>query len=175
MRSFSVRDLTIAAMVAALYTVMGYFANIFGLNFLVFQCRFAEALTVLPFLFPAAAPGLVVGCFLTNLLSPFGPVDWLFGTLATALACFLTMKMPNRWLAPLPPVLCNALIVGAEIAFSTAGGFNDVFWTAVGPIALSVGLGELAVCYVLGLPLLACLPKIEVFRGMIPERRLSAL
>ena len=85
------------------------------------------------------------------------------------------MLFRSRWLAPLPPVLCNALIVGAEIAFSTAGGFNDVFWTAVGPIALSVGLGELAVCYVLGLPLVAILPKIKVFRGLIPERRLSAI
>ena len=67
MRRFSVRDLTIAAMVAALYAVMGYFANIFGLTFGVVQFRFAEALTVLPFLFPAAAPGLAVGCLLTNL------------------------------------------------------------------------------------------------------------
>lgn len=75
MRRFSVRDLTLAAMVAALYAVMGCFANIFGLTFGVIQCRFAEALTVLPFLFPAAAPGLVAGCFLTNLLSPGGAED----------------------------------------------------------------------------------------------------
>ena len=53
MRRFSVKDLTLAAMVAALYAVMGYFGNIFGLTFNVVQVRFAEALTVLPFLFPA--------------------------------------------------------------------------------------------------------------------------
>ena len=70
MRKFTVRDLTLAAMVAALYTVMGYFANIFGMNFGPIQCRFAEALTVLPFLFPATAPGLAIGCLITNLLSP---------------------------------------------------------------------------------------------------------
>ena len=56
MRKFTVRDLTLAAMVAALYAVMGYFGNIFGLTFGPVQCRFAEALTVLPFVFPAAAP-----------------------------------------------------------------------------------------------------------------------
>ena len=54
MRRFTVRDITLAAMVAALYAVMGYFGNIFGLTFGPVQCRFAEALTVLPFVFPAA-------------------------------------------------------------------------------------------------------------------------
>ena len=95
MRKFTVRDLTFAAMVAALYAVMGYFGDILSLTFGPVQFRFAEALTVLPFLFPAAAPGLAVGCFLTNLLgSPF-PLDWLLGTLATAIAAWLTIKMPR--------------------------------------------------------------------------------
>ena len=62
MRKFSVLDLVLAAMVAALYTVMGYFGNVFGLTFGPVQVRFAEALTVLPVLFPAAAPGLSLSC-----------------------------------------------------------------------------------------------------------------
>ena len=74
MRKFTVRDITLAAMVAALYAVLGYFGDIFGLTYGPIQCRFAEALTVLPFVFPAAAPGLVVGCFLTNLLSFTAPL-----------------------------------------------------------------------------------------------------
>lgn len=85
MSKFTTRDLTFAAMVAALYAVMGYFGNIFGLTFGVVQFRFAEALTVLPFLFPATAPGLVVGCLITNLLSPYGPIDAVMGTLAERL------------------------------------------------------------------------------------------
>ncbi|MEG0321211.1 MAG: QueT transporter family protein [Oscillospiraceae bacterium] len=112
MHKFSVRDLTLAAMVAALYAVMSYFGNIFGMTYFGIQFRFAEALTVLPFLFPATAPGLFVGCFIANILSPFGALDIVFGSLATLLAAFLTMKMPSKWLAPLPPVLCNGLIVG---------------------------------------------------------------
>lgn len=164
MRRFSVRDLTIAAMVAALYTVMGYFANIFGLNFLVFQCRFAEALTVLPFLFPAAAPGLVVGCFLTNLLSPFGPLDWLFGTLATAVAAWLTMKMPRWYLAALPPILINALILSPMWAWTEVGALNGAFWTACGWNALTFIPAEALVCYALGTPLLKLLPKISVLK-----------
>ena len=70
MRKFTVRDLTFAAAVAALYAVLGYFGDIFGLTFGAVQFRFAEALTVLPFLFPAAAPGLAIGCLIVNLASP---------------------------------------------------------------------------------------------------------
>ena len=173
MRSFSVRDLTIAAMVAALYTVMGYFANIFGLNFLVFQCRFAEALTVLPFLFPAAAPGLVVGCFLTNLLSPFGPVDWLFGTLATAIAAWLTMRMPRWYLAALPPILVNAVILPPMWAWAEVGAVDAAFWAACGFNALTFIPGEALACYVLGTLLLFALPKVPVLRPFAQKRGLA--
>lgn len=164
MRKFSVRDLTIAAMVAALYTMMGYFANIFGMTFGVLQCRFAEALTVLPFLFPAAAPGLVVGCFLTNLLSPFGPLDWLFGTLATAIAAWLTMKMPRWYLAALPPILVNALILSPMWAWTDVGAVNPAFWVACGWNALTFIPAQALVCCVLGTPLLRLLPKISVLK-----------
>ena len=85
MRKFTVRDLTVAAIIAALYAVMGYFGNVFGLTFGAVQIRFAEALTVLPFLFPATAPGLAIGCLITNLLSPYGPIDVVLGTLASVL------------------------------------------------------------------------------------------
>jgi len=173
MRKFSTQDLARGAMVAAVYTVLTVFLPIpqYG----EVQFRIAECMTLLPFLFPWATPGLIVGCFLANLLgSPF-VLDWVFGTLATALACFLTRRAPNKWLAVLPPVLCNALIVGAEIAFSTAGGFGGSFAALVGPMALSVGLGELAVCVLLGLPLLAVLPRIKALQGLIPAQRQRAV
>ena len=172
MRKFTVRDLTLAAMVAALYAVLTLALPIpqYG----EVQFRIAECMTVLPFLFPWAAPGLIVGCFLANLLgSPF-VLDWVFGTLATAVACLLTIKMPNRWLAPLPPVLCNAVIVGAEITFSVLGGFGEDFWPFYAATALSVGVGELVVCYGLGLLLLKALENIPALRDMISsERRLA--
>lgn len=164
MRRFSVRDLTLAAMVAALYTVMGYFASIFGLTFGVIQCRFAEALTVLPFLFPAAGPGLVVGCFLTNLLSPYGALDWLFGTLATAIAAWLTMKMPRWYLAALPPILVNAVILSPMWAWTDIGAVNTAFWLACGWNAVTFIPAEALVCYVLGTLLLKLLPRVSVLK-----------
>ena len=57
MRKISTRDLTLAAVVAAIYFVLCYFGDIFSLTFGPVQVRLGEALTVLPFLFPAAAPG----------------------------------------------------------------------------------------------------------------------
>ena len=70
MRKSNIQRLTLAAMVAAVYFVLCYFGNIFQLTFGPVQVRLGEALTVLPFLFPAAAPGLALGCLLTNILSP---------------------------------------------------------------------------------------------------------
>lgn len=175
MRKFTVRDLTLAAMVAALYTVMGYFANIFGLAYGPIQCRFAEALTVLPFVFPAAAPGLVVGCFLTNLLSLYGPFDVVFGTLATGIAAWLTMKMPRWYLAALPPILVNAVILPPMWAWAEAGAVNSAFWMACGFNAVTFMIGEAVACYVLGTLLLFALPRVSVLRPLIPERRLARL
>ena len=175
MRKFSVRDLTIAAMTAALYTVMGYFANIFGLNFLVFQCRFAEALTVLPFLFPCTVPGLFVGCLIVNLLSPYGVLDIVVGSAATLIAAIWTSRLKNKWLAPLPPVICNTLLVGFTIGLAEAGGFTAALPAAWAWNGFTVGVGELGACCVLGMLLLELLPKIAYFRSIIPERRLSVL
>ena len=164
MRNFSVRDLTFAAMVAALYAVMGYFGDILSLTFGPVQLRFAEALTVLPFLFPAAAPGLVVGCFLTNLLgSPF-PLDWLFGTLATAIAAWLTVKMPRWYLAALPPILVHAVILPPMWAWAKIGAVNPAFWMDWSWNVVTFLIGETLVCYVLGTLLLKALPQIGYFK-----------
>ena len=166
----SVRNLTVAALVAALYAVLGYFGNIFGLTFGVIQIRFAEALTVLPFLFPAAGPGLVIGCLITNLLSPYGPVDVIFGTLATAIAAWLTAKMPRWYLAALPPVVANLIILPPMWAWAEIGGVNAAFWAACAFNAITFVVGETVACYGLGTILLRVLPKIEPLRPMIRKR-----
>ena len=168
MRKFDVRQLTLAAMVAALYAVLSYFGNIFGLTFGPVQCRFSEALCVPPFLFPFTTPGLFIGCLLTNLLSPVGPVDIVFGSLATLLAALWTSKMPNRWLAPLPPVICNGVILGAMFSWYEVG-FGPGFWGLFAWNAFTVALGELAACYVLGSLLLTVLPKVESLRRLMPQ------
>ena len=164
MRKFSVRDLTLAALVAALYAVMGYFGDVLSLTFGPVQLRFAEALTVLPVLFPAAAPGLALGCLITNLLSPYGPVDVIFGTLATAIAAWLTVRMPRWYLAALPPILVNAVILPPMWAWAEVGAVNSAFWLACGWNAVTFVVGEALVCYGLGTLLLRALPRIGYLR-----------
>lgn len=153
---FSTRRMALAGLIAAVYAAATLFLPIPQYGGV--QFRVAEAMTLLPFLFPEAIPGLAVGCFLANLLgSPF-VLDWIFGTLATLLAALWSRRMPNVYLAALPPVVCNAVIVGAEIAWFTVqeGG---AFWPAYGLSALTVGLGELAACFLLGVPLANLLGK----------------
>ena len=154
MRKFTTRDLTLAAIVAAVYAVLTLTLPI--PQFTGIQVRLSEALTVLPFLLPATAPGLVIGCFIANLFSPF-PLDIIFGTAATLLACILTRHMPNRYLAPLPPVLCNAVIVGLVLTYAYG---IDMLWMNM----LTVGLGEAVVCYVLGVPMIKLLSRQDLSR-----------
>ena len=91
-----------------------------------------------------------------------GVIDWVSGTTATLLAAVLTRLVRNLTvkglpvLAPLPPVLCNAVIVGCVIAVTDPAGFSVPLFLAM---ALSVGIGELVVCYGLGLPLIGVLNK----------------
>lgn len=167
MKKLDVRQLTLSAMVAAIYFVLSYFGSIFGLTYGPVQCRFAEALCVLPFLFPSTIPGLFVGCLLTNLMSTV-PLDIVVGSLATLLAAFWTSKMPNRYLAPLPPVICNGVIVGAMLTWYEVG-FGEGFWSLFAFNGLSVAVGELLACYILGSILLYALPRVPYLRRMMPR------
>ncbi|MDR2770478.1 MAG: QueT transporter family protein [Clostridiales Family XIII bacterium] len=118
------------------------------------QLRVSEALTVLPYFTPAAIPGLFVGCLVSNIISPYGIVDVVCGSLATLLAAALTFLLrQRRILAPLPPVVCNAVIIGAMLYFAygvNASLLANMLW---------VGAGELIVCYGAGYPLLRVLEK----------------
>ena len=173
MRRFSTRELTLAAMVAAVYFVLCYFGNIFQLTFGPVQVRLGEALTVLPFLFPATAPGLALGCLITNVLSPYGPIDMVVGTVATAIAAFWTMKMPRWYLAGLPPIVMNALLLPPMWAWAEAGALNGAFWAAYWLNLWTFVVGEAAACYGLGTVLLKALARVRYFRPMIPAAHLN--
>ena len=141
---FIVEAAIIAAMYAALTIIIpGGSGQI--------QVRVAEALTVLPFFTPAAIPGLFIGCVIANLFVGAGPYDIIFGSLATLVAAVLTYKMPKKWLAPLPPIIINAVVVAFVLNYVVGA-----------PLLITMGfvaLGEIIACYVLGYPLLLLLDK----------------
>jgi uncharacterized membrane protein len=153
-----VRFLVQAAIIGAAYAALTLVLA--PLSYGVIQLRVSEALTVLPYFTPAAIPGLFVGCLVANVISPYGVVDMVCGSLATLLAaCATYMFRKRRILAPLFPVLFNAVIIGAMLYY--AYGVNaslplNMLW---------VGAGEMIVCYGAGYPLLRVLEKRrDIFR-----------
>ena len=155
-KRFSVRSLCVAAIIAALYAALtlGFQAISYG----AVQFRVSEAMTLLPVLFPEAVPGLAVGCLISNLFNPMGATiyDVVFGTLATLLAAVLTRRIKGSiWLRALPPVLCNAVIIGMVLTYAYG---IDLLWMNM----LTVGIGQAVVCYGLGVPLVRILQKQKI-------------
>lgn len=155
-----------SALIAALYAGLTYLMGVFNLAYGPVQFRISEALCILPVFTPAAIPGLTVGCFIANILS-FSPIDMVFGTLASLLAAVCTYGLRNikfkglPWLSLLPPVVINAVIVGLEIAFFFTEGGASLVGFAFN--ALTVGAGQLVVCYGLGIPLYLIINRSRVF------------
>lgn len=84
--------------------------------------------------------------------------DVVFGTLATLIAAVLTWRMrASIWVRALPPVLCNAVIVGLVLTYAYG---IDMLWMNM----LTVGLGEAVVCYVLGVPMIKLLSRQDLSR-----------
>lgn len=158
-RSKTVKMIATQGMIAAIYVALALLLQ--PISFGNLQCRVSEALTVLPFLSPITTVGLTVGCLISNIIGGAGILDIVFGTLATLVSGLLTARMPNKWLAPLPPVLINAVVVGAVLSFVSVplASFFPTFWI----FAAEVGLGQVGACYVLGIPLLAVVRRTRLF------------
>lgn len=156
--------LVTGGLIAAIYTVATYISAAMGLAYMGIQFRLSEALNILSVFTPAAIPGLIVGCFLGNLGSPFGMIDIFLGTLATALSAFCSYYTRKLTVKGLPlislafPVIFNAVIVGAEVAFFLPEGISVLGFVIS---AAQVGAGELAVCYGLGIPLFFIFKKYK--------------
>ena len=172
-RPLRTHALAAAAIVGAAYAVLTM--ALAPISYGAIQLRISEVLCILPYFMPCTAWGLVIGCAAANLLT--GNVfDIIFGSLATLAAALITAalgKRPhtlaNSALACLMPVAFNAIVVGAVItcAYEGLGLFEHpgVF----GLNALYVGLGEAIVLYVLGLPLMRCLPGRKFFREFMEK------
>lgn len=156
MKDQSIRKLVRAAVIAGAYTLLTF---IWPFSIGPLQCRISEALGVLPYCMSEAVPGLFVGCLLGNLISGAAGPDVIFGSVATLLAATLTWFMgKKKWppfLAPFPPVLLNAVIIGLMLCKVYQYGLS------LPAAILQVGGGEAISCYILGLPLLYAMNKKE--------------
>ena len=152
MKNKQVLFLTQGAIIAAIYVVLTVvFAPI---SFSEIQVRISEALTILPFFTPAAVPGLFVGCLLANILGGAILPDIVFGSLATLIgAVFSYLLRKNKYLVPVPPIVANTIIVPFVLRFGY--GVN----LPIPLMMLTVGIGEIISCGVLGMVLLFALDK----------------
>ncbi len=167
---FNVKTLCIGGAIAALYVVLTLLAQAFGLASGAIQIRLSEALTILPCFTAAAIPGLTVGCVLANLFTGCALWDVVFGSLATFIGAVGTRLLRKKpLLAWIPPVLSNAVIV--PIVLMKVYGVADVAVfgkTFVGSslwpmLVVTVGIGEVIACGILGLLLYKALSKTKIF------------
>ncbi len=153
--------LTRGAIISALYVVLTYLSALLGLSGGVIQFRLSEALCVLPIFFAEAVPGLSVGCIIANIITGANPFDILFGSVATllgALGARALRKLPKRliWLAALPTVVANSIIVPPVIIFTYGSA------TAYPLILLSVAIGEILCAGLLGYMFYLTLKKMRI-------------
>ena len=177
MRNKKVLFITQAAVIAALYVDLTLLANSLGLANYAIQVRFSEALTILPYFTPAAIPGLFIGCIISNTLTGCMLLDTIFGSLATLVGAVVTYLIAHgfrsytnpdyykganirKWLCPIPPIVANIIVVPPVLMYVYhLEGTLPLFM-------LTVGIGEVISCFVLGMILLFALDsrKETIFR-----------
>ena len=145
-----------AGVIAALYVVLTVMIATVNLASGAIQFRVSEALCVLPFFTPAAVPGVIIGCFISNIVIGSALPDIIFGPLATAIgAVFSYLLRKNRFLVTLPPVVSNALIIPFVLRY--AYHIPD----AIPFLMVTVGAGEILACVVLGSILITALMPVR--------------
>ncbi len=148
-----------SAIIAALYIVIGLVFQPW--EFGPVQFRPSEMLNMLVFFTPSAIWGLFVGCIISNLASPYGWIDILFGSLATLLSGLIAVRIKNKYLVGIPSVVINGFVVAGVIAYMTDTA--SLYFLYVAQIAL----GQLLSVYVLGLPMLLFIGRNEKLKNLI--------
>ncbi|MCL2619844.1 MAG: QueT transporter family protein [Defluviitaleaceae bacterium] len=148
----SPRTMAYMAVVASAYAIITITQGAIGFG--AIQFRIAESLNLLAFFNPIFAPAVALGVFLSNLImSPYGILDAILGTLATVIALTLiriTKKLFDSLLiASIWPTLINAIIIPLVILIS-GGGISALTWSSFLPIALSVFIGQFVVVNIFG-------------------------
>lgn len=151
MKKFDTKYMARAGVIAALYVVMTVVMGSLGYG--PIQFRVSEALVMLPYIESAAVPGVFIGCVLANIFGGYGLIDIICGSIVTLVAAYLTSRIKNRFIASLPPIVLNALIVPIWVSKIA----NLPYW----PTVLDFALSEAAAVLVLGNILLFAIEKIS--------------
>lgn len=158
MKKGKILYLTQSALIAALYVALTWLSNLVGLVSGAVQIRISEALCVLPAFMPSAIPGLFIGCLISNISMGSNIFDIIFGSLATLIGAVFTSKLKNKFLAPIPAVISNTIIVPIVIMLcytaKEARNMSTYLLTTLGVFA-----GEVISAYIFGIILYVALEK----------------
>ena len=163
MKKLNTRQIALNGIVAGLYAAITILTASFAYGNI--QFRISEALMMLLLFEPSLTVGLTIGCLIANLFSTVSVLDIVIGTAATLLACLLTTRIKKPWLAPLPTILVNAVMVGAMLSWLYMP--SEQFWYGLLVFGGEVGAGEAAVLYVLGLPLYYAMKKTDFIHKLL--------
>ena len=153
MKNKKIVFITQGAVIAALYVVFTLISATFNLASMEIQARLSEMLCILPVFTPAAIPGLFIGCLISNVIWGTGALDIVFGSLATligAVGTYLLRKiaLKYKWsgfIASIPPIISNAIIIPFVLVKTL-----ELETAAIPLLILSVGIGEVIACGILG-------------------------
>lgn len=163
------KTLTQSGLIAAIYAAVTLVLA--PISFGIIQFRLSESLSILAIYGKIPIMGITAGCFLANTFGLFmganiaGPLDILIGTLASLIAAVLSYYLRNIHikglpvLSTIPPILVNAVFIGAELTVVTTGAFT---LSAFLLIALQVALEQFIPCFVLGLLLIRVIEKANL-------------
>ena len=153
------KNITRAALIAALYIAGTLVSHLFGLSSGAIQVRISEALCILPAFTFSAVPGLFVGCFCANLLTGAPLWDIVLGPLATLLGALGTYYFgKSKYTAPIFPILTNTIII--PIVLKYVYGIDNIIWY----FAATVFLGEFISCGIIGTMLYKSIEKTNLYR-----------
>ena len=166
MKKLTTRQIALNGVVAGLYAAVTILTASFAYGNI--QFRIADALCVLVVLEPSLTIGLTLGCLIANIFSTVSALDIVIGTAGTLLGCLLAAKVRKDWLVPVPVILANAILVGAMLAYVlTPNALLQGFLINGGEVLL----GEAAVLYALGVPLLLFFRKTGLMDRLLNGKR----
>lgn len=158
MKKTNIKLIAESAIIAALYAALTWLLA--PISYGAIQFRLSEVLILLVVIKPRYALAMIIGCFVANIPSTLGWYDMIFGTFATAVAVIPMTKIKKLPIAAILPVISNGFIIALELGIAFDMLDPAAFWFNV----LTIALGEAAVLYVIGIPVMYFIKKSGFFK-----------
>ena len=168
---FTTRRMAVIAATAALYVLLTI--SLAPISYGEMQIRLSEIMNLLVFINPLFGIGMILGCFIANLFSPFALYDCIFGTLSTVFSVFMIMRSKKLFVASLWPTV-SAVFIGFELllvfghhgtalSLAEAGAMSDIAINTISFFVYTgwVMVGQFAACTVIAYPIFRMILKNE--------------